>query len=67
MYQAPFPVTEIDFVPGPFRCQSELQHFDFAGEGVERFQGFLDFQTPRNRFAPYQAERGREGQALPGN
>ena len=30
LYQATFAVTEIDFVPGPFRCQIEQQHLDFA-------------------------------------
>ena len=30
LYQATFAITEIDFVPGPFRCQIEQQHLDFA-------------------------------------
>ena len=30
LYQAPFAITEIDFVPGPFRFQNELGHLDFA-------------------------------------
>ena len=30
LYQAPFAITEIDFVPGPFRFQIELGHLDFA-------------------------------------
>jgi hypothetical protein len=30
LYQAPFAITEIDFVTGPFRCQIELGHLDFA-------------------------------------
>ena len=30
LYQAPFAITEIDFVPGPFRCWIELGHIDFA-------------------------------------
>ena len=28
--QATFAITEIHFVPGPFRCQIEQQHLDFA-------------------------------------
>ena len=30
LYQATFAITEIDFVQGPFRCQIEQQHLDFA-------------------------------------
>ena len=30
LYQATITITEIDFVPGPFRCQIELGHLDFA-------------------------------------
>ena len=30
LYQATIAITEIDFVPGPFRCQIELGHLDFA-------------------------------------
>ena len=30
LYQATMAITEIDFVPGPFRCQIEQQHLDFA-------------------------------------
>ena len=30
LYQAPFAITEIDFVPGPFRFQIQLGHLDFA-------------------------------------
>ena len=30
LYQATFAITEIDFGPGPFRCQIEQQHLDFA-------------------------------------
>ena len=26
LYKATFAITEIDFVPGPFRCQIEQQH-----------------------------------------
>ena len=30
LYQATIAITEIDFVPGPFRCWIELGHIDFA-------------------------------------
>ena len=30
LYQATIAITEIDFVPGPFRCQIELGHLYFA-------------------------------------
>jgi len=30
LYQATLATAEIDFVPGPFRCQIEQQHLDFA-------------------------------------
>ena len=30
LYQATIAITEIDFVPGPFRFQIELGHLDFA-------------------------------------
>ena len=30
LYRDPFAITEIDFVPGPFRFQIELGHLDFA-------------------------------------
>ena len=30
LYQATIAITEIDFVPGPFRCQIELGHLDSA-------------------------------------
>ena len=30
LYQATIAITEIDFVSGPFRCQIELGHLDFA-------------------------------------
>ena len=30
LYQAAIAITEIDFVPNPFRCQIELGHLDFA-------------------------------------
>ena len=30
LYQATMAITEIDFVPGPFRFQIEQQHLDFA-------------------------------------
>ena len=30
LYQATFAITEIDFVPVPFRCQIKQQHLDFA-------------------------------------
>ena len=30
LYQATIAITEIDFVPGPFRCQIELGYLDFA-------------------------------------
>ena len=30
LYQATFALTEIDFVPFPFRCQIELGHLDYA-------------------------------------
>ena len=36
LYQATIAITEIDFVPGPFRCQIEQQHIDFALEGSIR-------------------------------
>ena len=32
LYQATIAITEIDFVLGPFRCQIELGHLDFAVE-----------------------------------
>ena len=32
LYQATMAITEIDFVPGPFRCQIEQQHLDFGAE-----------------------------------
>ena len=32
LHQATLAITEIDFVPGPFRCQIEQQHLDFAVE-----------------------------------
>ena len=35
LYQATFAITEIDFVPGPFRCQIVQQHLDFAPEVVQ--------------------------------
>ena len=34
LYQATIAITEIDFEPGPFRCQIEQQHIDFAVFGV---------------------------------
>ena len=40
LYQATMAITEIDFVPGPFRCQIEQQHLDFA---VAYGIGFLDY------------------------
>ena len=30
LYQATIAITEIDFAPGPFRCQIELGHLDSA-------------------------------------
>ena len=30
LYQATIAITKIDFGPGPFRCQIELGHLDFA-------------------------------------
>ena len=36
LYQATMAITEIDFVPGPFRCQIEQQHLDFAVEEEAR-------------------------------
>jgi uncharacterized membrane protein len=30
LYQATITITEIDFVLGPFRCQIDLGHLDFA-------------------------------------
>ena len=30
LYQATIAITEIDFVPGPFRCWIEQRHLDFA-------------------------------------
>ena len=30
LHQATLAITEIDFVPGPFRFQIEQQHLDFA-------------------------------------
>ena len=30
LYQATFALTEIDFVPFPFRCQIELGHLELA-------------------------------------
>ena len=30
LYQATIAITEIDFEPGPFRCQIEQQHIDFG-------------------------------------
>ena len=35
LYQATMAITEIDFVPGPFRFWIEQQHLDFAEEGKE--------------------------------
>ena len=32
LYQATLAITEIDFVPGPFRFQLEQQHLDFAAD-----------------------------------
>ena len=40
LYQAPFAITEIDFVPGPFSCQIEQQHLDLGAAGSE-----VDFGT----------------------
>ena len=38
LYQATITITEIDFVPGPFRCQIELGHLDFAVERMGLFE-----------------------------
>ena len=36
LYQATFAITEIDFVPVPFRCQIKQQQLDFAVETKAR-------------------------------
>ena len=36
LYQATIAITEIDFVPGPFRCWIELGHIDFAVDILRR-------------------------------
>ena len=41
LYQDPFAITEIDFVPGPFRFQIEQQHFDFAVDEALKITGYL--------------------------
>ena len=41
LYQAPFAMTEIDFVPGPFSCRIEQQHLDFGAV----VPSLLDYQT----------------------
>ena len=33
LYQATMAITQIDFVPGPFRCQIEQQHFAVGRPG----------------------------------
>ena len=38
LYQATIAITEIDFVPGPFRCQIEQQHIDFAVDLAANFE-----------------------------
>ena len=40
LYQATFAITEIDFVPGPFRCQIEQQHLDLAVAQDEKIRPF---------------------------
>ena len=42
LYQATMAITEIDFVPGPFRCQIEQQHLDFAVESKTQNQNLFD-------------------------
>ena len=34
LHQATLAITEIDFVPGPFRFQIEQQHLDFAAVSI---------------------------------
>ena len=38
LYQATLAITEIDFVPGPFRFQIEQQHLDFTVDSQSRFR-----------------------------
>ena len=41
LYQATIAITGIDFVPGPFRCQIELGHLDFAVVRLKQKTGLM--------------------------
>ena len=51
LYQATIAITEIDFVPGPFRFQIELGHLDFAVDGLyyRPFWSVMKLQTSRKQ------------------
>ena len=54
LYQATITITEIDFVPGPFRCQIELGHLDFAVVGGMK----ISLHSPGQALAGCEPEEG---------